>query len=137
MTVRRRSRSFAALLAAFGLFAGTAAGAEARIAFYGSTGLSVDSLVGYLGVQDRQERIVVETDEAPVHLLFLWDSTDLDPWVTVTGAAGRTVGTYSLARANRITLSAPGRYVLMLSAKSGAGHWLCVLLSGRQWDTRP
>jgi hypothetical protein len=137
VTVRRRSRSFAVLLAALGLFAGAAAGAEARIAFYGSTGLSLDSLAGYLGEQDRQERIVVETDEAPVHLLFLWDSTDLDPWVTVTDAAGRTVGTYSLAPSNRITLSSPGRYVMMLSARSGAGHWLCVLLSGRQWDTRP
>ena len=87
-------------------------------------------------VQRRRQR-VVETDEAPVHLLFLWDSTDLDPWVTATDAAGRTVGTYSLARSNRVTLSAPGRYVMMLSARSGAGHWLCVLLSGRQWDTGP
>ena len=137
MTVKLRSRWFAVLPTVLGLFAGTAAGAEVRIAFYGSTGLSVDSLAGYLGEQDRLERIVVETDEAPVHLLFLWDSTDLDPWVTVSDAAGRTVGTYSLARANRITLSAPGRYVLMLSARSGTGHWLCVLLSGRQWDTRP
>ena len=133
----RHSRSIAVLLAVFGLFAGTAAGADARIAFYGSTGLSVDSLAGYLGDQDRQERIVVETDEAPVHLFFLWGSTDLDPWATVTDAAGRTVGAFALTPGNRITLTAPGRYVVMLEARSGSGHWLCVLLSGRQWDTRP
>ena len=137
MTVKVRSRSFAVLLAALGLFAGPQAGADARIAFYGSTGLSVDSLAGYLGDQDRQERIVVETDEAPVHLFFLWGSTDLDPWATVTDAAGRTVGAFALTPGNRITLTAPGRYVVMLEARSGAGHWLCVLLSGRQWDTRP
>jgi hypothetical protein len=135
--MRHRSGSFAVLIAALGLFAGAAADADARIAFHGSTGLSVDSLAGYLGVQDRQERIVVETDEAPVHLLFFWGSTDLDPWATVTDAAGRTVGAFALAPGNRITLTAPGRYVVMLEARSGTGHWLCVLLSGRQWDTLP
>ena len=137
MNVRLRSRSFVVLLAAIGLFSGAAAGADARIAFYGSTGLSVDSLAGYLGALDRQERIVVETDEAPVHLFFLWGSTDLDPWATVTDAAGRTVGAFALTPGNRITLTAPGRYVVVLEARRGAGHWLCVLLSGRQWETRP
>ena len=135
--MRCRSGSFAILLAALGLFTGPQAGADARIAFYGSTGLSVDSLAGYLGDHDRQERIVVETDEAPVHLFFIWGSTDLDPWATVTDAAGRTVGAFALTPGNRITLTAPGRYVVMLEARSGAGHWLCVLLSGRQWDARP
>jgi hypothetical protein len=134
VTVGGRSGASAVLLAALGLFAVIGAGAEARIAFYGSTGLSLDGLVGYLGEQDRQDRIVVETDEAPVHLLFFWDSPDLDPRVTVTNAAGKTMGAYSLARSNRITLSSPGRYVLMLSSASGTGHWFCVLLGSREWD---
>ncbi len=132
--MRRRSWPLAVLLAALGLFAVIGAGAEARIAFYGSTGLSLDGLVGYLGEQDREERIVVETDEAPVRLLFFWDSLDLDPRVTVTDSAGRTVGEYSLARDNRVTLFSPGRYVLLLSSTAGAGHWFCVLLGSREWD---
>jgi hypothetical protein len=130
-----RSGAFAVLLAVFGLFVVIGAGAEARIAFYGSTGLALDGLVGFLGVHDRQDRIVVETDEAPVHVLFFWDSPSLDPWVTVTDAKGATIGEYQLGKANRVILGRPGRYVLMLSSASGEGHWFCVLLGSRQWDT--
>ena len=65
------------------------------------------------------------------------DYSSESPIVTVTDAAGRTVGAFALTPGNRITLTAPGRYVVMLEARSGAGHWLCVLLSGRQWDARP
>jgi hypothetical protein len=109
--------------------------AEVQIVFHGSTGLGLDGLKGYLGDQDRQDRIVVYTDESPVHLLFFWDSPSLDPWVTVTDAKGVTVGEYQLGKANRIILGRPGRYVLMLAARSGAGHWFCVVLGSREWDT--
>jgi hypothetical protein len=108
--------------------------AEVQIVFHGSTGLGLDGLKGYLGDQDRQERIVVYTDEAPVHLLFFWDSPSLDPWVTVTDAKGAAVGEYQLGKANRVILGRPGRYVLKLAAKSGAGHWFCVVLGSREWD---
>jgi hypothetical protein len=130
-----RPAGLLAALTALAALAAFTAGAETRILFHGSTGLGLDGLTGYLGEQDRQERIVVETDEAPVHLLFFWDSKGLEPWVTVTDARGRRVGEQSLARGNRLTLGMPGRYVLMLSARRGTGHWFCVLLSGRQWDT--
>ena len=132
--MRASSAASATLLAALGLVAAIAAGAEARIAFYGSTGLGLDGLKGYLGAQDRQDRIVVETDEAPVRVLFFWDSPSLDPWVAVTDARGATVGEYQLGMANEVVLERPGRYVLMLTARSGAGHWLCVLLGSREWD---
>jgi hypothetical protein len=134
--VRRRTAPFAALLVALGLCACQAAGAEARILFYGSTGLALDGLKGYLGDGDRRDRIVVETDEAPVHVLFFWDSPSLDPWVTVTDARGASIGTYQLAKTNRIILGRPGRYVLQIEARSGEGRWFCVLLGSREWDTR-
>jgi hypothetical protein len=134
--MRGRRATSAIILAALGLFAVVGAGAEARIVFYGSTGLSLDGLKGYLGAQDRQERIVVETDESPVHVLFFWDSPSLDPWVTVTDAKGAVVGAYQLGKANRVSLGRPGRYVLMLSSKGGEGHWYCVLLGSREWDAR-
>jgi hypothetical protein len=108
--------------------------AEVQIVFHGSTGLGLDGLKGYLGDQDRHERIVVYTDEAPVHLLFFWDSPSLDPWVTVTDAKGAVVGEFELGKANRVVLGRPGRYVLALEARSGAGHWFCVVLGSREWD---
>ena len=74
-------------------------------------------------------------DEAPVHLLFFWDSPSLDPWVTVSDAKGAPVGEYQLGRANRVVLGRPGRYVLMLAARKGEGHWFCVVLGSREWDT--
>jgi hypothetical protein len=134
--VGRRTGAFAVLLAALGLVAACGAGAEARIAFYGSTGLALDGLAGYLGAQDRQDRIVVATDESPVHVLFFWDSPSLDPWVTVTDAKGAVVGEYQLGKANRVILGRPGRYVLMLTARAGEGHWFCVLLAGGEWDAQ-
>jgi hypothetical protein len=134
--VGARSRAFAVALLAIGMLVGLEAGAEAHIAFYGSTGLALDGLKGYLGGGDRQDRIVVETDEAPVHLLFYWDSPSLDPWVTVTDRAGALIGEYQLRKANRIVFGRPGRYVLVLTARSGEGRWFCVLLGSREWDTR-
>ena len=130
----RRAIFAAALGLALALAAAPVA-AEVQIVVHGSTGLGLDGLKGYLGDQDRQERIVVYTDEAPVHLLFFWDSPSLDPWVTVTDAKGASVGEYQLGKANRIILGRPGRYVLKLAAKSGAGHWFCVVLGSREWDT--
>ena len=108
--------------------------AEVQIVYYGSTGLGLDGLKGYLGDGDRQDRIVVLADEAPVHLLFFWDSPSLDPWVTVTDAKGATVGDFELGKANRVVLGGPGRYILVLTAKSGSGHWFCVVLGSREWD---
>jgi len=108
--------------------------AEVEIVFHGSTGLGLDGLKGYLGGGDLQDRIVVRTDEAPVHLLFFWDSPSLDPWVTVTDAKGALVGEYQLGTTNRVVLGRPGRYVLMLSARKGEGHWFCVVLGSREWD---
>jgi hypothetical protein len=111
--------------------------AEVQIVFHGSTGLGLDGLKGYLGGGDPQDRIVVWTDEAPVHLLFFWDSASLDPWVTVTDATGARVGEYQLGTANRVVLGRPGRYVLLLSARKGEGHWFCVVLGSREWDAPP
>lgn len=108
--------------------------AEVQIVFHGSTGLGLDGLKGYLGGGDRWERIVVWTDEAPVHLLFFWDSPALEPWATVTDAKGAPIGEYQLVKANRVALGRPGRYVLTLEARKGEGHWFCVVLGSREWD---
>jgi hypothetical protein len=108
--------------------------AEVEIVFHGSTGLGLDGLKGYLGDGDRQDRIVVWSDEAPVHLLFFWDSPSLDPWVTVTDAKGLPIGEYQLGKANRVVLGRPGRYVLTIEVRKGEGHWFCVVLGSREWD---
>jgi hypothetical protein len=123
-----------AALAFFLAFAAAPVPAEVQIVVHGSTGLGLDGLKGYLGDQDRKDRIVVLTDEAPVHLLFFWDSPSLDPWVTVTDAKGAVVGEFALVKANRVVLGRPGRYVLVIEARSGAGHWFCVVLGSREWD---
>jgi len=124
-------------IAALGFYLAVAAAsvpAEVQIVVHGSTGLGLDGLKGFLGEQDRKDRIVVLTDESPVHLLFFWDSPSLDPWVTVTDAKGAAVGEFALGKANRVVLGRPGRYVLVIEARSGAGHWFCVVLGSREWD---
>lgn len=134
---RGRVGRCAAVAAALGLLLIVLApplAAEVQIVFHGSTGLGLDGLKGYLGGYDPRERIVVVADEAPVHLLFFWDSPSLDPWATVTDATGAVVGEYELGKANRIVLARPGRHVVVLESRGGAGHWFCVVLGSREWN---
>jgi hypothetical protein len=123
---------YAALIAAL-LCAGAAWG-EAGVVFYGSTGLSTEGLKGYLGEKHRRERIVVQSDESPVYLLFFWDSKDLQPMVSVSDSKGGKVADIDLTKGNIVTLKKRGRYVCMLSARQGSGHWFCVVMGGREWD---
>ncbi len=122
------------LLAAAFVMAAASAAAEVEVVVYGSTGLPVNGLQGWLGQGHERDRLVVRTDEAPVYLLFLWDSRDLTPVVSITDAAGARVGDFDLSRGNRVMLARPGEFVCMLSASKGSGHWLCVAMSGRVWD---
>ena len=69
-----------------------ACSAEAGIVFFGSTGLSMDGLKGWLGEKDPEDRIVVRTDESPTHLLFIWDSPDLQPRLSISDAKGAARG---------------------------------------------
>jgi hypothetical protein len=114
--------------------AASGAWAEAGIVVYGSTGLPVEGLQGWLGSGHERDRIVVRTDETPVYIIFFWDSRDLVPDVAVTDATGSRVGEFDLTRGNRVTLSRPGEFVCTITARKGSGHWYCVVLSGRTWD---
>ena len=110
--------------------------AEAGIVFFGSTGLSVDGLKGWLGEKHREDRIVVRTDESPVHLMFFWDGPGLEPRLSISDSKGVAVADLDLARGNRVTLNARGEFVCVISAKKGSGHWFCVVLGGKEWDAR-
>jgi hypothetical protein len=107
---------------------------EVRLAANGSTGLAAEGLKGYLSNADRQERILIKTDEPQAYLLFFWDSRDLALTMTVTDASGKRVAEIDLSKGNILTLSKPGSYVCMLTARSGSGHWLCIALGSREWD---
>ncbi len=122
----------AALIAVL-LCAGAAWG-ETGVVFYGSTGLSTEGLKGYLGDKHAQERIVIQSDESPVYLLFFWDSRDLKPTIAVSDAKGAKVADIDLTKGNIVTLKKKGRYVCMLSTRQGSGHWFCVVMGGREWD---
>ncbi len=130
--MRRATRG--CLLAAVLACAAAGAWGEAEIVVYGSTGLPVDGLQGWLGSGHESDRIVVRTDEAPVHVLFFWDSEDLTPFVTVTDSAGSRVGEFDLTRRNRVTLERTGEFVCTITARKGSGHWFCVVMSGWTWD---
>lgn len=108
--------------------------AEVQLVPYGSTGLGADALKGWLGAEHRQDRIVVKSDESPVYLLFYWDSGAFEPVVKIADAAGKPVAEVDLTKGNLVTLQKPGQYVCIISARKGSGHWLCVVLSGREWD---
>ena len=118
---------FAALISA-GIWA------EADIVPYGSTGLGTDALKGWLGTEHAQDRIQIRTTEAPVYLLFYWDSATMEPIVKITDAAGALVAEVDLSKGNLVTFKKPGQYVCMLTLRKGSGHWMCVLMGGREWD---
>lgn len=107
--------------------------AEADVVVYGSTGLGTDALKGYVGQYHAKDRIEIFTDESPVYLFFSWDS-DMQPHLSIADKAGRSVQEVDLTKGDVVTLDKPGDYVCTLTAKSGSGHWLCVLLGGREWD---
>jgi hypothetical protein len=131
----RRLVASAFLCAAF-LFGAARLPAEAGIVFFGSTGLSVDGLKGWLGEKHREDRIVVRTDESPIHLMFFWDGSDLQPRLSISDAKGAAIADLDLTKGNRVTLNARGEFVCMISAKKGSGHWFCVVLGGKEWDAR-
>ncbi len=116
------------------LAAAAGAWAEAQLVPYGSTGLGTDALKGWLGAEHAQDRIVVRTTEAPVYLLFYWDSASMEPVVKITDASGALVAEVDLSKGNLVTFKKPGQYVCMLTLKKGTGHWVCVLMGGREWD---
>jgi hypothetical protein len=126
----------AVLLSAAFLLGAARLPAEAGIVFFGSTGLSVDGLKGWLGEKHREDRIVARTDESPVHLMFFWDGPDLEPRLSISDSKGAAVADLDLTRGNRVTLNARGEFVCVISAKKGSGHWFCVVLGGKEWDAR-
>ena len=72
-------------------------------------------------------------DESPVYLIFLWDGKDLVPGLTVT-QKGSTVADLDLSAGNKVTLTGGGEFLCRITARKGTGHWLCVVLSGREWE---
>ena len=131
------ARHIALALLLAGLFLSAAhLSAEAGIVFFGSTGLSMDGLKGWLGEKDPDDRIVVRTDESPTHLLFIWDSPDLQPRLVISDTKGVVVADLNLTKGNRVTLNARGEFVCVISRKSGSGHWFCVVLGTKEWDAR-
>ena len=113
--------------------AASSVSADVRVDFLKSTGLELDGRKGYLGPQDGVDQFVVVADESPLYLLFLWDGKDLDPALKVT-RKGSTVADLDLSAGNKVTLTGGGEFTCTISARKGAGHWLCVVLSGREWD---
>ena len=108
--------------------------ADVQVTANGSTGLAAEGLKGYLGGTDLRERILIKTDEPQAYLLFFWDSRDLALTLTVTDMSGKRVAEIDLSKGNILTLSGPGSYVCMLTARKGTGHWLCIALGSREWD---
>jgi len=107
--------------------------AEVQIEDLQSTGLGLEGRKGYLGGADTQDRLVVHADESPIFLLFFWDGKDLEPWVKVE-RKGVVVAELDLTKGNKLTLIGGGDFVCTISSRKGSGHWLCVTLSGREWD---
>jgi hypothetical protein len=129
--MKKQLRLFVVLVT---LFSAAGAWPEVQIKVNGSTGLAVDGLKGYLGGSDAQERLLIKTDEPQAYLLFFWDSADMALTLTVTDASGKRVAEVDLAKGNILTLSKPGEYVCMLTARKGSGHWLCIVMGSREWD---
>jgi hypothetical protein len=107
--------------------------ADVQVDFLKSTGLGLDGRKGYLSAQDSVDQFVIVADESPVYLVFLWDGKDLVPALKVT-QKGSTVADLDLSTGNKVRLTGGGEFLCRISARKGTGHWLCVVLSGREWD---
>jgi len=107
--------------------------ADVEVDFLRSTGLGLDGRKGFLSAQDSVDQFVVVADESPVYLIFLWDGKDLVPGLTVT-QKGSTVADLDLSAGNKVTLTGGGEFLCRITARKGTGHWLCVVLSGREWE---
>jgi hypothetical protein len=107
--------------------------ADVQVDFLKSTGLGVDGRKGYLSAQDSVDQFVVVADESPVYLVFLWDGKDMIPALKVT-QKGSTVADVDLSAGNKVRLTGGGEFLCTISARKGTGHWLCIVLSGREWD---
>ena len=98
-----------------------------------STGLPAEARSGYLGREDNWDRFVVQTDEPAIILLFLWDQKKLEPVLKIE-RKGTVIAELDLAKGNKVRLTGGGEFTCTITARSGSGHWLCVALSGMQWD---
>jgi hypothetical protein len=107
--------------------------ADARIVGALGAGLGVEGRKGFLGPTNTHTSFVVRTDESPVYLFFIWDGKDLEPWVRIE-KKGTPIVEVDLTKGNRVTLTGGGTFTLTVSAHAGSGHWMCVVLGGREWD---
>jgi hypothetical protein len=107
--------------------------AEVQFDLQRSSGLGLDGRKGYLSAEDSQDQFVVSTDEKLVFLLFSWDGKDLAPSLKVE-RKGALVAQIDLTKGNRVSLTGGGEFVCTISARKGTGHWICVVLSGKEWD---
>ena len=107
--------------------------ADVRIPGSLGAGLGVEGRKGFLGPSNTHTSFVVRADESPAYLLFVWDGKDLEPWVRIE-KKGAQIVEVDLTKGNRITLAGGGTFTLTISAHAGSGHWLCVVLGGKEWD---
>ncbi|HVP18614.1 MAG TPA: hypothetical protein VMU36_06420 [Spirochaetia bacterium] len=107
--------------------------ADVRIAGSLGAGLGVEGRKGFLGPSNTHTSFVIRADESPAYLLFVWDSKDLEPWVRIE-QKGAQIVEVDLTKGNRVTLTGGGTFTLTISAHAGSGHWLCVVLGGKEWD---
>jgi hypothetical protein len=107
--------------------------ADVRIVGALGAGLGVEGRKGFLGATNTHTSFVVRTDESPTYLFFLWDGTDLQPWVRIE-KKGAQIVEVDLTKGNRVTLTGRGTFTITVLAHAGSGHWLCVALGGREWD---
>jgi hypothetical protein len=107
---------------------------EVQIDLQRSSGLGLDGRKGYLSAQDNQDQFVVSTDEPLIFLFFSWDDKDLAPSLKVE-RKGALVAEFDLAKGSKISLTGGGDFVCAISARTGTGHWVCVVLSGKEWES--
>ncbi len=107
--------------------------ADVRVVGALGAGLGVEGRRGFVGPSNTHTSFVVRADESPAYAFFLWDGKDLEPWVRIE-KKGEPIVEVDLTKGNRVTLTGGGTFTLTISAHAGSGHWMCVVMGGREWD---
>ncbi len=89
-----------------------------------NSGIIFSPRSGYFEGTIGFDKININTDQDPTHVIFFWDDT-LYPSVRIYGESHNYLNEFELGDIDTITLSGKGEFTLEIYARNGYGNWSC------------